>query len=115
MRVYIAGPMRGHVDENRAAFDDAERRWREDGHEVYSPAAIDRATGSSCLRHIIGMDLICVERAEAIALLPGWEGSLGATLELAYAQFLEHKVYCAISKELINPRRCPWSLPSLGG
>jgi hypothetical protein len=119
VKVYLAGPMRGHEGWNFAAFDDAERRWREVGHQPFSPAAAFRALGwevgcpklakdSAHLTHVMTLDLACVAAADAIALLPGWEGSGGATMELAAAMFLRKPVYCALMMTLIKPVVAPW-------
>lgn len=122
MRVYIAGPMRGLPGWNFPAFDAAAERWRAAGHQPFSPAAVDRALaygpaegteGQSAvsqahLRHVLMMDFACLLSAEAIALLPGWEHSTGATVELAVAQFLGLPVYCAVTMEPLSPDFRPW-------
>jgi hypothetical protein len=106
MKVYIAGPMRGVAHFNFPAFRAAAARLRAQGHDVFSPAEKDneRHGADICegnlagdeekaardhgfsLREALGVDLawICAE-AEAIALLPGWERSKGATAERAAA------------------------------
>lgn len=106
MKVYLAGPMRGIPEFNFPAFYAAADKLRADGHEVFSPAERDNerhgtdiskgnATGDEAvaaaehgfnLREALGIDLawICAE-ADAIAVLPGWEKSKGATAEHAAA------------------------------
>lgn len=37
MRIYISGPMTGHPDLNRPAFDAAAKRLRENGHFAINP------------------------------------------------------------------------------
>jgi len=117
MRVYIAGPMRGLPGWNFPAFDAAEERWRASGHTAFSPAQVDRALkygpeqGESPdhLRHVINVDITCIMAADALALLPGWENSRGATVELALAQFLGLPIYCAVRMELLDVCPVPWS------
>lgn len=122
MKVYIAGPMRGLPDWNFPAFDAAETRWRAAGHQPFSPAQIDRVLqygpadgsgnggeGRAHLRHMIRLDIECILCADAVALLPGWERSRGAAVELALAQFLGLKVYDAVTMNEIRPRTRPWS------
>lgn len=114
MKVYLAGPMKGYEDNNHPAFHEAEARWREAGHVVFSPAALDKAIqhaaiGPAELRQCIKLDLVCIEHADAIALLPGWEKSSGATLELAYTQFLGLPVYDALTMGPIRPVSKPWA------
>ena len=106
MKIYVAGPMRGKPEFNFPAFFAATARLRAMGHEVFNPAEKDNEkhgadiskgnhTGSEevassqhgfSLREALGADLawICAE-ADAVALLPGWEGSKGATAERATA------------------------------
>jgi nucleoside 2-deoxyribosyltransferase len=105
MKIYLAGPMRGKPNFNFPAFDYAAAKLREQGHEVFSPADHDREqngpeieinpTGDEAIcekqfgfsiRDALGADLtwICRE-ADAVALLPGWEHSTGATAERATA------------------------------
>ena len=113
MKIYVAGPMRGIPEFNFPAFFAAAEELRAVGHEVFNPAEKDNdrhgtdigkgnATGSVeqaeaehgfNLRHALHEDIkfICLE-ADAIALLPGWEGSKGATAELAVAHALQLKV-----------------------
>lgn len=112
MKIYLAGPMRGIPNFNFPAFDKAAKALREEGHHVFSPADHDRnkngdriednptgdeklaeATVGFSLRHALAADLayICLE-ADAIALLPGWRNSKGATAEHATAVALGHTV-----------------------
>ena len=100
MKVYVAGPMRGRKELNFPAFRDVAAKLRAEGHFVFSPAEMDnerhgadigkgntdgdegqavREHGFN-LREALGVDMawICAE-AEAIALLPGWPASKGAT------------------------------------
>lgn len=114
MRVYLAGPMRGIPEFNFPAFHAAAAALRGEGHTVFSPAErdIDRHAGVDIskgntsgdeafaaktygfsLRDALADDTqwICKE-ADAIALLPGWEGSKGARAELALSEALGHKI-----------------------
>jgi hypothetical protein len=106
MKCYLAGPMRGIKEFNFPAFHAAAAKLRAEGHEVFSPAENDierygtdiskgNVTGDESiatqkygfsLRESLGIDLawICAE-ADAIALLPGWQDSKGATAEHATA------------------------------
>lgn len=111
MNIYLAGPMRGIPEFNYPAFAYAAARLREGGHTVFSPAEkdLERDAGLSVegtrgdlaelevqgfnIRDAIMDDLTYIAReADAIALLPGWEGSKGVRVELALAKFLELEV-----------------------
>ena len=97
MRVCIVGPMRGLPGHNFAAFDVAATRWREAGHAVYNPAEADRAVGfdgtTEPLRGFVDA-AICRDieeyiRADALAVLPRWEGSRLAPVEVALVRALD--------------------------
>jgi hypothetical protein len=86
MRIYIAGPMTGIDELNFPAFHAAAARLRALGHEVVNPAEINPDPGASW-QTCMHADLAQLVTCDAIALLPGWEGSRGAELErhVAYA------------------------------
>jgi hypothetical protein len=107
LRIYIAGPMRGIEAFNFPAFDAAAEQLRALGYEVFNPADHDReqhgdavndsATGDLddiadtgfTLRAALAADAawIC-EHADAVALLPGWDSSKGASAEAALGRAL---------------------------
>jgi hypothetical protein len=101
MVIYIAGPMRGKPEYNYPAFDEAARRIGK-RHEVINPARMDRDAGwtvesiAALSSHDMGKFIrdamqrntwfLC--HAEAIALLPGWENSVGTAVEIALGKML---------------------------
>lgn len=92
MRLYLSGPMSGLPNWNFPAFHAEAARLRGLGYEVVSPAEVNPDTSLSwheCLR----LDIKHLCDCEAIALLPGWESSNGAHLELHIAHRLGLKVY----------------------
>lgn len=90
MRVYLSGPMSGIADNNFPAFHERAAQLRAQGFDVVSPAEIPEAGGTweLCLRADIRELCTC----DAIALMPGWEGSNGANLELHIAHRLGMQV-----------------------
>lgn len=113
MKIYLAGPMRGYPQFNFPEFDKAASALRASGHEVFSPAEHDRTTyGASMevsnqegseekaavdygfdIRKAMEADLTWICRnADAVALLPGWKKSRGATAEQACAIAINIKV-----------------------
>lgn len=115
MNIYLAGPMRGYKDFNFPAFMAAAALLRAEGHSVFNPAERDierdkeegrapsyksetgdlleaEAKGFN-LRDAILDDLTyIIRKADAIALLPGWEASKGANAELWTSKFLDLEV-----------------------
>jgi hypothetical protein len=84
-RVYLSGPMTGLENHNFPAFHRWAAQLRADGFEVVNPAEIEEAgTWELCLR----ADLRELCTCAAIALMPGWENSKGANLELHVAHRL---------------------------
>lgn len=92
-RVYIAGPMTGIESYNFPAFFEAEERWTEAGWQVVNPARIDVDAGfdssgeAESQEFYMRRDLPEVALCNAIALLPGWERSVGVSKELQVARW----------------------------
>jgi hypothetical protein len=104
MKIYIAGPMRGKPLYNFPAFREAAKVLRAEGWVVFSPAEIDNEEGfdegtvesSLTKTQLIGFlmrDIEIVTTVDAICMLPGYENSYGASVELAMALFLGLPVY----------------------
>ncbi len=113
MRVYLAGPMRGYDQLNFPAFHASAAEWRKHGHEVVNPAEMDEALGidphrqhftEQQLRDAMSRDLQEVCRCDTIAMLPGWEDSVGARIEHALACMLGLEVFDA---NTMAPLSCP--------
>jgi len=103
-RLYLAGPMTGHPENNYPAFHAAAGRLRRAGFQVVNPAEADLEplTGLSWgdwMRKGITQLLT----TDGVAILPGAGGSRGAALE------------CKIAHELAMPvRTVPWWLTKAG-
>lgn len=98
MKIYVAGPMSGIPDYNFSAFHAAADRLSAAGYGVVNPAAHPLPCGCN------GADLCGSEHtwaeylrkslilmlchADGVALLPGWEESHGATVEVDLAETL---------------------------
>lgn len=93
MKVYLAGPMRGYPRFNFDAFAEARERLRSAGFEVLCPAENGLAMGfdpdapldPQHLRDAFRWDVQAVLDADGLVLLPGWEQSEGASLEVHIA------------------------------
>jgi hypothetical protein len=118
--------MRGYPGWNAAAFDRYAAEWKLEGHTVLSPVARDRIQGLDpttatreelaakvgdwvWMRQVIAEDVEMICQVDILAVLPGWETSTGATVEVALAIFLGLPIYSAVSREEIYPVPAPWS------
>tara|TARA_B100000929_G_scaffold45931_1_gene32664 strand:- start:204 stop:533 length:330 start_codon:yes stop_codon:yes gene_type:complete len=84
-RIYISGPMTGLPGLNREAFYQAAKELRALGFEVSNPAENDGPGELLSWEEYMRTDLIDMLKCDTIALLPGWEASKGAHLELHVA------------------------------
>lgn len=87
-RIYISGPMTGHEDHNFPAFHAAAERFRKAGWEVANPAENFDGRTDLPREAYLRADMTMLAQCDAIALLPGWERSAGATLETVLAKEL---------------------------
>lgn len=108
MKVYISGPIAGLPELSRAEkllrFARAEVILRGMGHEPFNPVVVEACPDGSCqvvkehwpdgtFKHSwdcwLRYDLIfMLENCDALAVLPGWETSMGAKLERHIAEAL---------------------------
>lgn len=107
MKVYIAGPMTGIPDMNRAAFAQRAKELIALGHDPLNPldikpdhggvpccggisaeASTTHEYGCFLRADIVGM----LQHCEAISLLDGWEASRGASAEEHVARAVGLKV-----------------------
>lgn len=89
MKIYIAGPMTGIPDFNRISFNEAARLLSEKGHIVLNPAVLPDG-----MKHeeYMTICLAMVEVCDMVALLPGWENSTGACMEVIRAFDLDKEI-----------------------
>jgi hypothetical protein len=97
-RIYISGPMTGLPDLNFPAFNAEANRLRALGYDVVNPAEINPEPGKSfheCLRTDLREMLTC----DTVALLNGWERSVGAHLEthVAHRVGIDIVLACEVS------------------
>lgn len=100
---YLAGPMRGIPEYNFPAFFKAAAELRMHGLDVWSPAEHDvnqdgfdpAKDTAQPMKHYMRRDLPAVLDADIVCVLPGWENSQGARLEVHVAQACGIPVYNA--------------------
>ena len=99
MKIYIAGPMSGKEDWNFPAFFETETQLKMLGHEVINPARNDGENVEAALisagsperpnnswSYYMKRDLPNVLSVDAVCVLPGWQSSKGASLEVYVAE-----------------------------
>lgn len=109
MKVYISGPIAGRPDGNRAAFAQVAESIRLAGHEPVNPHEVDHEHGTvlwDCFgrptdrdddEHKYGCylltDLVAMADCEAVVVLEDWNRSVGAKVEVAFAEAVGIPVY----------------------
>lgn len=79
--LYISGPMTGLPDFNRPAFDEAARQLRAAGYRVLNPAETRLPWGAQW-EDYMRVAIAQIAACDGIAILPGWDESRGAQVEV---------------------------------
>lgn len=99
---YLAGPMSGIPQWNFPMFDRVRDEMRAEGHEVISPADLDREIGfdpsmmevtKEFLDEAMRRDIDAIMRVDAMVMLPRWKESTGAKAEYALARWRHIPVF----------------------
>jgi hypothetical protein len=85
--IYLAGPMTGLPDFNYPAFIATAQRMRRAGFYVVTPAENGLPASAPWAAHM-RRDLHAMMDCQGVAVLPGWEASRGAQLEVTVAKAL---------------------------
>ena len=87
-KLYVAGPISGLPDLNRMTFRNCTKRLRDLGYLVVNPHEIcfdlNADLWTQCMRRCISKLMEC----DLIILLPGWQNSKGANMEVNLARQL---------------------------
>lgn len=101
--VYISGPMRGMPNLNFPAFDQAKSRLLQMGFWVVSPADMDRKDQTTLpTAEYAKRDIAALFQCSHVAMLPGWEKSVGALAEFALARWLGLVILDAQNGEILR-------------
>lgn len=92
-RIYLAGPMTGLADWNYPAFHLAARFIRHAGIPVHNPAEQHGGRTDLPRETYLHDALINMLKCAAVVVLPGWETSAGARLEISAASAAGIPVY----------------------
>ncbi len=91
--LYLSGPMTGIKELNKPRFELAAKKLRRKGYKVINPHDLDknepRRSWEECLRRDIRHEMHC----RAIATLPGWKKSRGATLEIYIGKAIKYPIH----------------------
>lgn len=83
--VYISGPMSGKKEHNRPAFAQAAAALTKQGYAPLDPTQFEELPAGSRWVDYLKKDLRLLSYASGLMVLPGWEDSVGATLEVDIA------------------------------
>src|ERR1041385_5525529 len=105
MRLYLAGGMTGYPEKNFPMFHKVAAQLRRKRHTVWSPAEADISIGfdpvmnfdNKQMGYFMKYELPIVCSSDAVAVLPGWEKSLGANLEVHVARICNIPVVDALT------------------
>lgn len=98
-RIYLAGPMSGIKDFNFPAFHERADSLAAQGYDVVNPATHgDVESWDFYIRKDLKLLLDC----DAVAVLPGWRASKGASLEVHVARTLDMPVYDARTMDALD-------------
>ena len=102
LNIYIAGPMRGYVNNNHDEFDRAEEELdKKNIWKPVNPARVDREEGVDPandmtkleLKSALKRDVDLIFDCDCMYMLTGWAKSEGARMEHALATALGISVY----------------------
>jgi hypothetical protein len=116
MRVYTAGPMTDKPNYNHDAFVQLAKDLRALGHQVVSPVELDKEDGFDPTsgpdgwakpkeyKHFLSRDIrvIAERNVQGIVVLPGWEKSKGARVEVMFGLALGLPILKLRGGELVN-------------
>jgi hypothetical protein len=92
MKIYISGPISNVPDGNFEAFKEAEKTITKKGHTAINPHTVcSRITGSWA--DYMRADIKAMMDADAILMLPDWDKSRGAALEMQLAMQLNIHIF----------------------
>lgn len=96
MRLYLSGPMTGHPDHNIPLFNQVTEELRQRHHIVLNPAEVSAEIPRDskdfwdlCMRASLKAFL----DYKVVVLLPNWQGSRGAKIEVNLADVLDMHVF----------------------
>jgi hypothetical protein len=87
--IYLSGPMTGLPNYNRPAFNAAAKQLRSEGKTVFNPAELGEPDPIHDRAWYMRRDIEGLLKSDVVYVLPGWEESDGAKLEIEIAKQLD--------------------------
>lgn len=84
-KIYISGQMTGMPDLNRVAFNEVEEKLTKKGYIVYNPVKYGDEKKDS-REELMKKDFELILDSDKVVVLPNWENSWGAVLEVTFAR-----------------------------
>lgn len=92
-QLYVAGPMSGIPEYNFPQFHEITRLLRDQGYAVFNPAENNDGGAVQSRAFYMRIDIPALMASQAVVVLPGWQESRGASLEVWTAIDLDMPVY----------------------
>lgn len=99
---YVSGPMTNYPDFNYPLFRQVTKEMRDQGFTVIDPSENDNGSSHRGWEFYIRMDLKNLMDCHAVVVLPGWETSKGANLEVSTARALSMPIYSYPNFDLVG-------------
>lgn len=94
--------MSGVEDFNVPLFNETAKKWREVGWEVFNPAESFDGRTDLPRHEYMRADINALVSCDALVVLPGWEQSEGAKLEMLVAEAMALPIYDARYRATFN-------------
>jgi nucleoside 2-deoxyribosyltransferase len=101
--IYLSGPMTDFENLNKEAFQKAKLFLEENGYKVINPFSIANILdkqGKQEYKDYLAHDIYALNKCDKIALLPQWNESVGARIEIVFAIACKIPIIDAIT---LNP------------
>ncbi len=105
--IYISGPMSGVKDHNFPAFNALASKLRSSGWRVVNPAEL---VGGATWVEFMRRDIRYLMDCDMVIVLPGWQKSRGALMEVAIATILKMPIVDSVENRYIRLRSLYWTL-----
>lgn len=92
--VYISGPMSSKPDKNHPLFNSVTKEFRDQGYRVINPAENDGGSTDKTWEFYMVLDLVNIlTKVTEVVVLPDWEISEGAQIEVFLAKRFHKPIY----------------------